>query len=439
MATAAVGALRVAAVWGTSLVDVRTLRHGESYELDAAGAGACAIPEGVDMAKVPLGFVRGGWALDPRGALGGTLWVRGREEDPVALARTGAAIAVLPGDYGLIQYGIFSVFFQHTTIAPPPGGRVPFELLVVLALFSSSVLHVSVLGLLRLTMTPDPLAKPLELTSPDELAARFRLHRVAAEPTPTATEAGEKSDAARDRADRDRRSTTGGQRVADARQGREGRADRSDVQPTPNLGGLSDVLNSDTGDEIKRTLSTINSVADALNGLNAQNILVGGGVGAGLRGGAGGMTGVAFGTGTMQTGLGAPGAVGGAIANGVDARRGAADPAREARVLVADQAPAASGGLAGEQISRVVRAHQGALRACFETEAQRNPNLRGGVTLAWQIDKAGNVTGASLANSTLNNPRVEGCMVRQVKGWHFPPSDTPTSVASYPFRFGVGG
>ncbi len=187
---------------------------------------------------------------------------------------------------------------------------------------------------------------------------------------------------------------------------------------------------------IKRTLRTINSVADALNGLNSQNVLLGTGVGAGLRGGAGNMPGVAFGTGALQTGLGAPGAI--AIAG--DTRRGAADTtAKEARVLVTDQAPTSTGGLAGEQVSRVVRAHQGALRACFEAEAQRNPNLRGGVTLAWQIDKAGNVTGASLAGSTLNNPRVEGCMIRQVRAWHFPPSDTPTSVASYPFRFGVGG
>ncbi len=84
-------------------------------------------------------------------------------------------------------------------------------------------------------------------------------------------------------------------------------------------------------------------------------------------------------------------------------------------------------------------AHEGALRACYESEAQRNPNLRGGVTVAWQIDASGSVSSASLSGSTLQNPRVEGCIVRQVKAWHFPSSNAPTSVASYPFRFGVGG
>ena len=31
-------------------------------------------------------------------------------------------------------------------------------------------------------------------------------------------------------------------------------------------------------------------------------------------------------------------------------------------------------------------AHAGALRACYESEAQRNPNLKGGISVAWQID-----------------------------------------------------
>ena len=184
MATAAaaapVGALRVAAVWGTTVLELRTLRRGESFEIDDKGLGACAMPEGLEMARVPLFFARGGWELDAKGALAGTLRIRGREEDPVALAKAGAPIAVVPGDFGLLQYGLFGIFFQYTTLAPPVSGGIPLELLVILALFSSAVMHASTLGILRLTMTPDPLPKPLELANPDELAARFGLHRAAA-------------------------------------------------------------------------------------------------------------------------------------------------------------------------------------------------------------------------------------------------------------------
>jgi outer membrane biosynthesis protein TonB len=98
----------------------------------------------------------------------------------------------------------------------------------------------------------------------------------------------------------------------------------------------------------------------------------------------------------------------------------------------------ARGGLTAEQIRRVVMAHRGSLQACYEIEAQRNPNLKGGVTVQWQIDPSGSVSSASLAGTTMGNPRVEGCVVRQVKSWHFPSSESPSST-EWPFKFSVGG
>jgi TonB family protein len=82
-------------------------------------------------------------------------------------------------------------------------------------------------------------------------------------------------------------------------------------------------------------------------------------------------------------------------------------------------------------------AHQGAMRACYEMEATRNPNLHGDVKVAWQIQPDGSVSTASVASSQLGNPRVEGCLVRQVKAWHFPQAESPSDV-TFPFKFGVG-
>jgi len=96
-----------------------------------------------------------------------------------------------------------------------------------------------------------------------------------------------------------------------------------------------------------------------------------------------------------------------------------------------------SGGLSSEQVRKVVVSHAGALRACYESAARSNPELRGGVTVTWQIDESGNVTSASLARTTLDSPPVEGCILRQVKSWTFLPSVAPTTVAGFPFRFGV--
>jgi hypothetical protein len=98
---------------------------------------------------------------------------------------------------------------------------------------------------------------------------------------------------------------------------------------------------------------------------------------------------------------------------------------------------ASRGGLSGEQVRRVVMAHLGAVRACYDSEVQRNPSLRGGVVLSWQILPDGTVSSPSLASSTINNQRVEGCVLRQLRGWHFPTSESQTIVPSFPFSFGL--
>jgi hypothetical protein len=266
---------------------------------------------------------------------------------------------------------------------------------------------------------------------------------------------------------KDKKPQGGGQKMAGAegKLGMKGKEDHTEltgeIKPATNLGGLSEVLSSDTGEEIKKTLKTIDSVANALSGLNSANIVLGGGPGTSLKGlgpgGGGTGAGVAFGSGTLNTGWGpgngggfgsgsgGPGGRGsggnglGGSGGGTGSGIGNGGGTKERSVVMGQQSLAASGGLSSEQVRRVVMAHTGALRACYESEAQRNPQLRGGVTVAWQIDATGSVTGASLAGTTLNNARVEGCIQRQVKAWHFPTSDAPTTVAGYPFRFGVGG
>jgi hypothetical protein len=84
-----------------------------------------------------------------------------------------------------------------------------------------------------------------------------------------------------------------------------------------------------------------------------------------------------------------------------------------------------------------VMAHKGAVRACYESEAQRNPSLKGGIVLSWQILPDGSVTAPGLASSTLNNSRVEGCVLRQLRGWHFPASESQTIVPTFPFSFAL--
>ena len=123
-------ALRVAAVWGTTVVAMKTLERGTSFVLGDDLDAALPIPDGIEMSAMPLRAAAGGWELDARGSIGGLLTLRGRAEDPVAIARVGQPVPVMPGDYGLIQYGQFSDFHLYRGDALPENiyaGEVPWK------------------------------------------------------------------------------------------------------------------------------------------------------------------------------------------------------------------------------------------------------------------------------------------------------------------------
>jgi hypothetical protein len=458
--------LRVAAVWGTTVVALRTLSSGESFDLGDGEGAVLPVPDGLDMSSTPVRATQGGWELDPRGAITGVLKLRGRDEEVAAFAQSGASCLIVPGDHGLLQYGQFGIFFQYAQAAQPLKTSWAPELLLALAFFSSGVLHIGILGLVRALMTPPPIAKPLELTNPDEYAARFGLRRAALEEPPPPTQASEKSGGSgvKDPGARDKKPAGGGRKVAgdEGKLGLNGAKEKTEIpgeiKPARNFGGISEVLQSETGEQIKQTLSTINSVSEAL-AMNSQQLTIGAGSGTYLHGsgsgGGGTGAGVIFGSGTMDTGWGAgrgggygsgtggPGGAGsggyGLGGHGGGTGTGNGTGGGEARVGIGVGGPTAHGGLSAEQIRRVVMAHQGALRACYDSELARNPSLKGGVTMTWNIEPGGTVASAGVASSTIGNDRVSGCVLRQVKSWHFPVSESSTNVAAYPFKFGIGG
>jgi hypothetical protein len=458
--------LRVAAVWGTTVLTTKMLSRGDSFVLGHGDPGTVPMPEGIDMPQTPIRAGQGGWEIDARGAVSGILRLRGRDEDPVAVGRSGSAVAIMPGDYGLLQYGLFSIFFQYASPAAAIKHSFSTDLLTTLSIFSSIVFHIGVLCFIFVTSDPPPIPKPGELTTLEELASRFGLHRAEIEPPPPPAP-GEQSgggSGVKDPGAHDKKPQGGGQKIkgAEGKLGLNGKESKTEIQgeikPTTAYGGLSEVLNGETGEQIKSTLQTINTVANALSGLNSANLVLGSGPGTSLKGGGsgGGGTGagVAFGSGTLNTGWGAgngggfgaggggPGGRGsggngrGGTGGGTGTGNGPGSGPGEAKVS-AGSGMAARGGLSPDQIRRVVVAHMGAVRACYESEAQRNPSLKGGVTLSWQIQPDGSVSAPSMASSTLGNARVEGCLLRQLRGWHFPASESPSIVPSFPFAFSL--
>jgi hypothetical protein len=111
---------------------------------------------------------------------------------------------------------------------------------------------------------------------------------------------------------------------------------------------------------------------------------------------------------------------------------------REVKLEVAAGSIDDGGGLSKEQVARVVRAHQNAIKFCYEKELQRKPTLGGKIEAYWVILPDGSVEKSKIAVTTMEDTAVEGCIVRQVKQWVFPKSDGRTVVQSYPFLFKGG-
>jgi len=447
--------LRTAAVWGTTVLQVRTLAGGQSFRLGESLDSVVAKPEGSVMSDFPVRAVAAGWELDARGATGGEVVLRGRRENPMALAATGAPIPIVAGDYGLLQYGNFSVFFQFTEAVPAMKRRRRFDIGFFLSFIFAMIAVGGGLALLWAVTTPRGIPKPLELTSQADLLAQLNLKEEDVPPPPQVGEK-EKGSGVPDPGAKDKKPQGGGKKVkgAEGKLGKQGpeKDTKQKGEPAAGLGGMAEALNSDVGDEVRKTLGTISSVADALGGLRSDSIVLGQGSGTGLRGGgaAGGGTeegGVPFGSGTLDTGWGpgrgggfgsgsgGPGGrgLGGRGLGGPGGGEGQGEGGGERKVAGANAGQPGSG-LTAEQIRRVVMSRMGAFQACYEIALSKDPGAKGGVTVGFSVTPGGSVGAASVAHSSLGNPRVEGCMLRTFNRLKFPTADKATN-ASFPFVF----
>lgn len=426
--------LRVAAVWGTSVLAVRHLNPGNVLHVGDAFGALVARPDGTDVPEQPLRAVGNGWELDPRGATSGMLRLRGRDEDPAQLAKSGAPVPIVAGDYGLLQYGRFALFFQFTTPITLRAARPRFDWGIVSSFLLAAFTICGTMFALR-AVTPDKnIDKPLELTSAAELAERLRM-----EPPIEVPESGG------GKSEKKTPDPGGGKKMAQAegKLGKNGPAQNTKIAGAkPGLGGVAEALNGAVGQEISNTLGSISSVAAALGGLNSDSLVLGAGSGTGLRGsgpggGGDGPGGVPYGSGNLDTGgFGTgtgSGSGGGGRGLGNGTGNGTGDGTGEHK-LAAKEGAAAGSGLTRDQINRVVSARYGAFRACYEGALASSPGLKGSVSVAFSIAPGGSVVSASIGNSSMGNPRVEGCMLRVTKRLRFPAADKGTS-ASFPFVF----
>lgn len=71
-----------------------------------------------------------------------------------------------------------------------------------------------------------------------------------------------------------------------------------------------------------------------------------------------------------------------------------------------------------EAIHGVMVGHVKAIQYCYERELKRNPSLKGKITVRITISPEGSVTNAEIISSTLDNLRVERCILARIQLWN---------------------
>ncbi len=173
----------------------------------------------------------------------------------------------------------------------------------------------------------------------------------------------------------------------------------------------------------------------AVSGLRGKSIEeVGGAGGKGLKG-------VDVGGGGTTVGIDGPSTKGlGRGYHGDGIGEGISGPGRlgikgEAAISIVSENVQVLSGLPKDVINAVVQRHRSEIRACYDAALQRNPNLRGKVSVAFNISPQGDVITASVRESTIGDSGLDGCIVSRVRTWKFPKPEAPvvTEVTAYPF------
>jgi TonB family protein len=92
-----------------------------------------------------------------------------------------------------------------------------------------------------------------------------------------------------------------------------------------------------------------------------------------------------------------------------------------------------------EAIQAVLYKHVNAIRYCYERELKRNPNLKGKITVRITIAPNGHVTEVTIVSSTLNNERVERCILARIRLWKdFEPIDSADGDVTIRYSYAFG-
>ena len=94
------------------------------------------------------------------------------------------------------------------------------------------------------------------------------------------------------------------------------------------------------------------------------------------------------------------------------------------------------GSLPKAVIRRVMAQHLSKVKSCYEQRLASSPKLAGRVAVKFIISGTGQVQMAAVAETTVEDPEMESCVVEAVKRIRFPrPNGGGIVIVTYPFEF----
>ncbi len=200
--------------------------------------------------------------------------------------------------------------------------------------------------------------------------------------------------------------------------------------------GILGLMKADTGHFMA---SATGSYAQGNSDADVWGQIVGTEVGASYGNGALGLAGMGRGgggNGENTVGLGSVGTIGhnrSGDGNGIMRGAGFGDRAKRVpapRLGIAE----VQGGLDKDLIRRVVRAHINEIRHCYNQGLAKDPNLKGRVSVQFQIGSTGKVPVSTISESDIKDKNVSSCIASAVRRWQFPkPLGGGTVIVTYPF------
>jgi TonB family protein len=81
------------------------------------------------------------------------------------------------------------------------------------------------------------------------------------------------------------------------------------------------------------------------------------------------------------------------------------------------------------------RSYLPGLRAAYDNQLRNNAALQGVILVRYEILASGAVGDVTMVSSQMRDPHLEQEVLRQIRGWHYPPEPSGTVVVTWPFAF----